>query len=242
MYDIKVIPVQERFSPVRYSKKWNNILCLRDFIASAVSMGCSPQTLKRGIDSNANCLDHLFKSDLFRRQQIGNGIHFEAMTLDEAQRKKVAGWIAEGLKLSEIQNRIASEMEVRLTYMDVRLLVDDLKLTPKDTEVPKVLSPTLGAGDSKATPQDQLAPSAGAPAEPSEAVQGKVSVSVDQIARAGAVVSGKVTFTDGMKADWYFDQTGRLGLATQQPGYRPPAADLQQFQMALETELSRMGL
>src|SRR6185295_14602857 len=54
------------------------------------------------------------------------------MNLDEAQRKKVAGWIADGLKLSEIQTRLAAELGVRLTYMDVRFLVDDLKLTPKD--------------------------------------------------------------------------------------------------------------
>ena len=59
------------------------------------------------------------------------------MNLDEAQRKRVAAWIAEGLKLSEIQNRLASELKIHLTYMDVRLLVDDLKLTPKDAEPPK---------------------------------------------------------------------------------------------------------
>jgi hypothetical protein len=54
-------------------------------------------------------------------------------------------------------------------------------------------------------------------------------------------VSGKVTFSDGNRADWHFDQTGRLGLAPQQTGYRPTTADLQQFQAALEGELSRLG-
>ena len=66
-------------------------------------------------------------------------------------------------------------------------------------------------------------------------------MAVDQLARPGAVVSGKVTFTDGNRADWYIDQTGRLGLVPQQTGYRPPAADLQQFQAALEGELSKLG-
>jgi hypothetical protein len=56
------------------------------------------------------------------------------------------------------------------------------------------------------------------------------------------MASGKVTFSDGNIADWYFDQTGRLGLAPEQAGYRPPAADLQQFQTALDAELSKMGL
>ena len=49
-------------------------------------------------------------------------------------------------------------------------------------------------------------------------------------------------FSDGKKADWYIDQTGRLGLAPQEAGYRPPAADVQQFQIALEAELSKMGM
>ena len=53
------------------------------------------------------------------------------MKLDDAQRKKVTEWIAQGLKLSEIQKRLGSELDLHLTYMDVRLLVDDLKLTPK---------------------------------------------------------------------------------------------------------------
>ena len=59
------------------------------------------------------------------------------ITLDESQRSTVAKWIGEGLKLSEIQNRLHSELGLRLTYMEVRLLVDDLKLVPKDIELPK---------------------------------------------------------------------------------------------------------
>jgi hypothetical protein len=162
------------------------------------------------------------------------------MTLDDTQRKKVAGWIADGMKLSEIQNRIASELGVRMTYMDVRLLVDDLKLTPKDIEPPKPAAPV--ASPVAAAPQK---PAVGLKTEsvpaPESSVSG-VSVSVDQLARPGAVVSGKVTFTDGKKADWYIDQTGRLGLAPQEAGYRPPTADVQQFQIALEAELSKLGL
>jgi transposase len=161
------------------------------------------------------------------------------MTLDDTQRKKVAGWIAEGLKLSEIQNRLASELGVRMTYMDVRLLVDDLKLTPKDIEPPKPIAPMAPA-----PPAPQTSPTGlkvdNAPA-PESSVSG-VSVSVDHLARPGTVVSGKVTFTDGKKADWYIDQTGRLGLAPQEAGYRPPAADVQQFQILLEAELSKLGL
>jgi hypothetical protein len=165
------------------------------------------------------------------------------MNLDESQRKKVGEWIGQGLKLSEIQNRLDSELGVRLTYMEVRLLVDDLKLTPKDVERAKPIQSTLASpSDGIGSPQ----PAGGKPAPPLKteepAAPGGVSVSVDQLARPGAVVSGKVTFSDGQRAEWYLDQAGRLGLVPQQTGYRPPPADVQQFQMALETELSKMGM
>ena len=158
------------------------------------------------------------------------------MNLDDAQKKKISEWIAQGLKLSEIQARLASELGAKLTYMEVRFLVDDLKLTPKDPEPPKQAAP------SPLTPPtvSPQVPAAQQTATPATA-PGGISVSVDAIAKPGAVVSGKVTFTDGNSADWHFDQAGRLGLVPQKEGYRPPQADLQQFQAALEAELSKLG-
>ena len=163
------------------------------------------------------------------------------MNLDEAQRSKVADWIQQGLKLSEIQNRLAAELGVRLTYIEVRFLVDDLKLTPKDVEPPKPVESALTAPAGAPPPKAQPGPAAPQPAPPG-ASPGGVSVSVDQIARPGAVVSGKVTFSDGNSAAWQFNELGQLALAPAQPGYRPLASDFQQFQMALETELSKLGL
>jgi hypothetical protein len=163
------------------------------------------------------------------------------MNLDEGQRKKVSEWINQGLKISDIQGRIASELGVKLTYMDVRFLVDDLKLMPKDPEPAKSVSATLQASSS-------AAPLPSATSKPPPKTEGdapktggSVSVQIDKIARPGAVVSGKVTFSDGNGAEWYFDQMGRLGLVPQTPGYRPPAADLREFQSLLDAELSKMG-
>ena len=168
------------------------------------------------------------------------------MNLDEAQRQRVAEWITQGLKLSEIQNRLAAELGLRLTYMEVRLLVDDLRLTPKDVEPPRSAAPVLPSpaappATSQPRPADRPGAAAPEPAPPTGAV-GRVSVSVDELARPGAVVSGKVTFSDGNTAVWQIDELGQLRLAAPKAGYRPPAADLEQFQMALETELSRLGL
>ena len=165
------------------------------------------------------------------------------MQLDAAQRKKVEAWIAEGLKLSEIQNRLGSELGLRMTYMEVRMLVDDLKLVPKDIEPPKPAAPLLNAAPPPGSPSPSGAGAGAAQAAtPAAEPPGEVAVTVDQLARPGAMVSGKVTFSDGNKAEWYFDQNGRLALATQKPGYRPPAEDLQEFQAALDAELSKMGL
>jgi len=162
------------------------------------------------------------------------------MNLDEAQRQRVTAWILQGAKLSEIQTKLAEEFGLRLTYMDVRLLVDDLKLTPKDPEPPKGVT-QIGA----APPTGAAAPHHGKKASPasppSPPATGKVSVTVDELVRPGAIVSGKVTFSDGQSADWYLDQTGRLGVVPGQQGYKPSAADVQQFQAALQSELARMG-
>jgi hypothetical protein len=155
------------------------------------------------------------------------------MNLDEAQRQRVTAWILEGAKLSEIQNRLLSEFKLKFTYMEVRLLVDDLKLTPKDPEPPKVVAPPA-ADTAKLTVEKNPAPEGTLPAS-------GVSVSVDQIAKPGAIVSGKVTFSDGQSADWILDQTGRLGVVPKQAAYKPSAADVQDFQLALQAEIAKLG-
>lgn len=149
------------------------------------------------------------------------------MKLDEVQEKRVKEWVGAGLQPAEIQKRLADEFELRLTYMEVRFLLDDLRVSLKDKEP---------------APVSNLAASATAPgAAPDPAGGGGVKVSVDQITRAGAVVSGKVTFSDGKTADWYLDQAGRLGLAPQQAGYKPSQPDLLEFQEELQGQLSKLG-
>ena len=158
------------------------------------------------------------------------------MKLDDAQRQKVAAWIAEGAKLSEVQSRLASEFGIKLTYMEARFLVDDLKLTPHDPEPPKVVEPPAAAAKPLTTTPVPPEEAAAMPAGIS-----KVSVTVDQIARPGAIVSGKVTFSDGQIAEWYLDQTGRLGVVPKQQGYKPSAVDVQEFQLALQQEVAKLG-
>ena len=155
------------------------------------------------------------------------------MNLNEAQQKSVAEWVAAGMKLSDVQNRVTKDFGVVLTYMEVRFLVDDLKLRLIDPEPPKPATPL--------TPAASTAPVASEVPAPESAATGQVSVSVDKIAKPGTMVSGGVTFSDGAVADWYLDQAGRLGVVPKQQGYKPTQTDVQQFQAALESEMAKMG-
>jgi hypothetical protein len=159
------------------------------------------------------------------------------MQLTEEQKQQVIRWIADGQKLADVQRRLADEFDVRLTYMEARLLIDDLKLTPQDPPdvTPKV--PPAVAGPAPAL--DILPPG---PLDAPASGAGKVVLNVDKITKAGTIVSGTVTFSDGGKAAWHLDQMGRLGMNPDQPGYRPPEPDISEFQIALDQELTRMGM
>src|SRR5262245_28790195 len=131
------------------------------------------------------------------------------MNLDDAQKSRVTAWIKEGLRLSDIQKRLADELHLHLTYMEVRLLVDDLKLVPKDIEPAK----TLEVGSK--TVWNREAPATGAKARPAKVVQGtsagagRVAGVREQIPPPGTVGRRGVTFSQGNKAKLYLDQLGR---------------------------------
>lgn len=175
------------------------------------------------------------------------------MNLNDEQRQRVAGWLEQGLKLSEIQKRLGSELGLNVTYMELRFLLDDLRLKPKEQEPPPAAPAEIGKKNQANQPAVAAAPSeagpvpeeemddfpideAAAPAGPSN-----VSVTVDRLARPGALVSGNVTFSDGKSAEWYLDQTGRLGIVAKEQGYRPSQTDLMAFQTQLQSELAKLG-
>jgi hypothetical protein len=68
------------------------------------------------------------------------------MNLDESQTARVREWIGQGLKVADVQTRLADEFGVRLTYMEARLLLDDLKLRPKDAPRPVLLAGPRAGG------------------------------------------------------------------------------------------------
>ena len=145
------------------------------------------------------------------------------MSLTEDQRAAISKWIEQGASLPDIQKRLKEEFQISLTYLETRLLADDLKLALKEPERP-IEPPPLPPPDKPAAP-----------------ASGKVAVTIDQITRPGAMVSGRATFSDGQNAEWYLDQTGRLGLNPSTPGYRPSQQDVMDFQVELEKLARNQG-
>src|SRR5687767_3120521 len=116
------------------------------------------------------------------------------MQLSDEQKQQVSQWIAAGATLAEIQSRLGEEFQIRLTYMDARLLVDDLKLTPQDPpepEKPAATEPAPGGNGEPGIPDD-AALDEPLPADDLLGAEGsgKVNVTVDTLTRPGAIVSG----------------------------------------------------
>jgi len=168
------------------------------------------------------------------------------MNLDENQKQQVLKWLDAGLKLAEVQKKIEQEFGLRPTYMEVKFIVSDLNAKPKDPEPETPATPPLPAPGSGAPAQagyEDEYPEGDLPeeAELPPAGVGGVKVAVDQIARPGAMISGKVTFANGKSCEWMLDQMGRLGVVPAEDGYKPTAVELRDFQIALQDELRRMG-
>ena len=151
------------------------------------------------------------------------------MNLNDTQKIAVREWIGAGLDLSKIQSKLSAEFGIRLTYMEVRFLVDDLGIVPQDAE-------TAVSDESS----DLNTPLPGeSPAKDSAA---GVSITVDQVTRAGALASGRVTFRDGKGASWSLNQLGQLGLSPDEQGYKPTQEDFLNFQLELQKKLSNSRL
>lgn len=152
------------------------------------------------------------------------------MELTEAQLETVKELVRAGESLATVQNRLREEMDVAMTYMDVRFLVDDLDVVSEVAEEPE--------------PEEGDASAADAAVEEAELVEpeGGVRVELDAIKRPGALLSGTVVFSDGKSMSWQLDASGQLGLLPgEDPEYRPSPEDVQAFQSELSKVVQSQG-
>jgi hypothetical protein len=147
---------------------------------------------------------------------------FSAKSLSPEQIAAIRQWVEEGATMPDLQRRLKEDFSFGLTYMETRLLALDLGLEIKTPEKP-----------AEPKPPEPLAPPANANPP------GKVTVTMDTLALPGALISGRVTFSDGETAIWMLDEAGRPGLDPDTPGYRPTAEDITAFQIQLRDLVAR---
>jgi hypothetical protein len=160
------------------------------------------------------------------------------MDFTEEQKDKIRAWLEEGASLSQVQNRLKDEFGINMTYLDVRLAVLDIGASVKDPEQPKPAAPVDCAPE---PPPEAPMPEALDGSAEDAAVEPSVAVTLDTIVVPGAMVSGTVVFSDGVRARWMIDNTGRFGMDADDPSYRPSDDDMRMFQMQLQSELRAKG-
>ena len=146
---------------------------------------------------------------------------FSASKLSPEQIEALRQCAAAGGSMSDLQKLLKDSHGISITYMDTRFLILDLGIELIE--------------ETKAEPQKiELE-------KPAPIPTGTVSVTMDNLALPGAMVSGKVTFSDGESAIWMLDQMGRMGLDSDTPGYRPSPQDITEFQTQLRALLQNGG-
>ena len=165
------------------------------------------------------------------------------MDLSEQQRQAVRSWMAEGASLSDVQKRLKSEFDYADIYGRPASLLTSarrFKTSPTQNAEPAADHVCRRPKAGPSTTYSTTNPAAGFRPRGRRG-GGKVSLTLDRLVVPGAMFSGDVTFSDGVKARWMIDQIGRFGLDPEKPGYRPSDADLQAFQLQLRSELQRHG-
>ncbi len=159
------------------------------------------------------------------------------MTQEEIK-QFIADKTAEGLSLTAIQDALSAQ-GVKIRFMELRLLAAEIESVLAKKEAEKAAAETPAPEEKKAeevpanTPAETAAP--GTAPEGAAKVRGKTTVSVSPIQRPGFAMSGSVSFGSGVTADWYVDQTGRLGLDN--ASGQPDEQDIQEFQLELRKAL-----
>ena len=144
------------------------------------------------------------------------------MKLTEDQITTIKSWIESGDDLGKIQNQINESFDINLTYLETRFLLSDLKIELNEDEEEEeeqepvdepVDEPSAEIQDSENVsenteePEQQEPPSGDLEKEETDesAQPTNINVSVDSITQPQCVISGKVTFSDGQLASWWFD-------------------------------------
>jgi hypothetical protein len=150
------------------------------------------------------------------------------ISLTDSQKKTVSEWVSQGNPLAEVQRLLQKEFSISMTYMDVRFLVDDLNVAPKE-------EPSDEADETEEKVEE--------PEIIDEGLSKGVSIEVDAVTPPGALMSGRVTFGDGVNLGWQLLSNGQLGLIPDDDNtdYRPSPEDMQEFRVQMDGILRKKG-
>jgi len=140
----------------------------------------------------------------------------ELRTLVEALRD-------EDKSLNEILDVLHKEHKVRITFLELRMLVAEIE---KSEPVKK---PTKEEKEGDETLDDEPTADLG------------TQVTIDQIMQPGTQLSGSANLQSGAKIKWSIDAMRRLNVSLEPGSPQPTEQDVKQFQQALAQKLQRGG-
>jgi len=159
-----------------------------------------------------------------------------AKSLTEEQIATIQSWADGGDGLSEIQSKLGSELEAKVTYLETRFLLEDIGV-----ELKKEPEPEPEPETEEEVGQDDSADSEALP-ESGDASGGELSLTIDKLQRPGAIISGKVTFAGSESATWWLDQMGQLGFEPENEAFSPTPEQMMAFQRELQAKIQQSGL
>lgn len=145
---------------------------------------------------------------------------FNPDQLTESQIETIKQWAAGGDDLNAIQKKLHEELNLKLTFMDTRFLLQDLEIALIEPEPVK----------------EEVSEAPQAPAS----LIGQTQVSVDEITPPHALMSGKVMFKSGAQGVWSIDRSGRVNWEPTMG--EPTPDDMKEFEAQLQQIIrSRVG-
>lgn len=136
-------------------------------------------------------------------------------------KKLIKSHLDEDLTLNEIHKLLSTEHDVKITFMELRLISSEIE----DMD--------WGKFDPKAEEEDEEENEVREAPVPVEATQ----IEISNIQRPGTMASGTVTFLSGLKGEWYVDTMGQLGLNMANDDDKPSEEDMQDFQVQLQRQI-----
>ncbi len=162
-------------------------------------------------------------------------------SLTDDQVSQIRQWAEAGDGVPEIQKKLREECGLRVTYLETRFLLEDLKIELKPTPEPEAPKPAEEDEEGNVKGGAEEDAEGAFLEEDAAGAGGAVTVTVDALLRPGALVSGKADFGGGQVASWWLDRMGRLGLDAPDPNFRPTEEQAIAFQDELRKTLQKGG-